>query len=46
MKNQRNFLDEISATYKLNEPRDWKKLSSSLLKKKGGQVHIESRGEM
>lgn len=38
--NQRIFLDEIAAEYSIVDPKDWKRASSTLIKKHGGYVDI------
>lgn len=36
--NQKKFLDEIAAEYKIIEPNDWRRITLSLIRTKGGQV--------
>lgn len=36
--NQLNFLDSIAMKYHVSQPNDWKRITSSLIKSKGGQV--------
>lgn len=36
--NQKQFLDSIASQYNLTKVTDWQKISSSLIKSKGGRV--------
>ena len=42
IENQRKFLDEIASEYNIKTPNDWKRVSMSLIRKKGGQVSENS----
>lgn len=42
LENQREFLDNIAKTYHINSANEWKKISSSLICKKGGQVGVKN----
>lgn len=38
--NQKTFLDGLASHYHLKKPEDWKRISISLIRKKGGEVLI------
>lgn len=38
VQNQRNFLEEIARKYEINSPHEWAKVSSNIIKERGGNA--------